>query len=80
MPGPILNRAILFTQWLLKDVHFSKAGSTAEDRAFTKLTMAYQVVFRKSLKDEVGWKTSAGWPAAMTARLIKAEAGDFTGL
>lgn len=70
LPGPILNRAALFAHRLLRDVHFAAAGSPTEDRAFTKLILAYQLVFRKALRGEVGCKMSARRLALMTARLI----------
>ena len=80
LPGPILSRAALFTQRLLRDAHLAPAGSRAEDIAVTKLSMAYQITFRKSLRGENGWRSSAGRLAEMTARLVRAESGDFTGL
>ena len=79
MPSPLLNRAALFAQRLLRDVHYAPGGSPAEDTAFTKLAIAYQVVFRKSLRGEAGWNSGAGRLAAMTSRLVRAESGDLTG-
>ena len=52
LPGPILNRAALFALRLLRDAHFEPTGSPAEDTALTKLSMAYQITFRKSLRGE----------------------------
>lgn len=43
-------------------------------------TISYELVFREAFRGEVDWKTSAGILAAMTAILIRAETGDFTGL
>ena len=80
LPGPILNRAALFQQRLLRVVHFARKGSGEEDHDFTKLFIAYLVVFRKSTRGELGWRTIAGRLVAMTARLAQAESGDFTGL
>lgn len=69
LPGPILDRAALFAQILLREVHSADKGSSAEDRAFTKLILAYQLVFRKAMKGESGWRTSARRLVAITARL-----------
>ena len=67
-------------QRLLRSVHFAEWVSLNEDRAFMCLILAYQIVFRKTLKGEPGARTSAGRLAAMTAQLARAEAGDFMGL
>lgn len=80
LPGSILSRASLLSQRLLREVHLAAAGSRAEDRAFTKLIMSCQIALRKALRGDHGWRTKAGRPAEMNARLVKAESGDFTGL
>lgn len=71
-PGPIINRAALFSKRLLREVHFAADGSHAEDTAFTKLIISYQLVFRMALRGEHGWRTKAGWLGAMAACLVRA--------
>lgn len=44
------------------------------------LSVAYQLVFRRSLRGEKGWRTRAGRHEAICERLTRAEAGDYTGL
>lgn len=80
LPGPIFNRAALFTQRLLREVKFAEPGTPAEDHAFTKLFLAYKLVFKKALRGERRWRKSAGRLASITPRLVRAEEGDFTGL
>ena len=77
LPGPILARAAIFSQRLLRNVYFAEAGSAAEDTAYKVWTIAYQLVFRKTLRGEKGWRTSAGRLAAMTQRLVRAERNEF---
>ena len=50
LPGPILARAAIFSQRLPRNVYFAEAGSTAEDTAYKVWTIAYQLVFRKTLR------------------------------
>lgn len=61
-------------------MHFSAKRTAAEDRAFTKLVLTFQLVFRKALCGNSGWRAGAGRFDAVYARLKRAEAGHFTGL
>lgn len=80
LPGPILDRAALSPQRLPRELHFADKDSAAEDRAFANLFIAYQLDFRKAMKGDTGWRTGSGRLAVITARLSKAETGDFTGM
>ena len=80
LPGPILNQASIFAQRLLLSIAHAPLGSAEADRAFTKWTLSFQLVFRRTLKGEHGWRTSAGRLAAMFRRLEKAKNDDYAGL
>ena len=58
----------------------AKPGSAAEDLAFTKWSLSYQLVFRQTLAGETGWRTKGGRLHAMQKRLLRAQRDDFQGL
>ena len=45
--------------------------------AYKVWTISYQLVFRKTLRGETGWRTSSGRLAAMTQRLMRAERNEY---
>ena len=45
--------------------------------AYKVWTISYQLVFRKTLRGETGWRTSSGLLAAMTQRLMRAERNEY---
>lgn len=80
LPGTLLDRAAFLVKPLHREAHFAAAGSAEEDIAFKKLVLAYQLVFRNSLRGEKGWRTRAGRHEPSCERLARSEAGYYTGL